>query len=229
MQRRFDAEILDQPGLPPEVVARAHRALLLTHTLLGNRAAIVRALRQNGSSIGRVLDVGCGHGGLLAHVRDRLGVDVIGVDLDPPPSAAVPIVRADATTDLLPQADVAISLCLAHHLTEEAFVALIRNVRRTCQRFIILDLVRSWIPLALFRVAAPLVLPPLNVSDGALSIRRAFTPGEFRHLVNTAVDGAPFAHSVAPLFIRQIADIRFDAVGRRASVVIAHAETPAWR
>lgn len=209
MQRSFDSEILDGSGLAPEVVERAHRALLRAHTLLGNRAAILRALRRDGPRLGRVLDVGCGHGGMLAQIRTHLSVDVIGADLNPPAHAVVPIVRADVTSDPLPEADVAISLCLAHHLTEEQVVRLIRNVGRSCPRFIILDLVRSRVPLALFRLAAPLVLPRVNVSDGALSIRRAFTPAEFRATVGRALGGAPFRHVVAPFYIRQIADITY--------------------
>jgi SAM-dependent methyltransferase len=209
MQRSFDAEILDGEGLPAEVVARAHRGLRLTHALLGNRAAILRALRRDGPPIRRLLDVGCGHGGMLADIRARLAIDVIGADLKPPETALVPIVRADVTRDPLPEADVAISVCLAHHLTDDQFVDLIRNVGKSCRRFIILDLVRSRIPLALFRVAAPLVLPPVNVADGATSIRRAFTPAEFRALVGRALNGAGFRHTVAPFYIRQIADITY--------------------
>ena len=208
MQRSFDSELLDGDGLSPEVVARAHRALQLTHVLLGNRAAILRALRR-GPPVRRLLDVGCGHGGMLADIRARLSIDVIGIDLKPPVDPPVPIVRADATRDVLPRADVAMSVCLAHHLTDDQFVALIRNVGRSCPRFIILDLVRSPLPLALFRVVAPLVLPPVNVADGALSIRRAFTAAEFRALVSRALNGAPFRHTVAPLNIRQIADITY--------------------
>jgi hypothetical protein len=146
---------------------------------------------------------------MLADLRARLSIEVIGADLKPPATAVVPIVRADVTRDSLPEADVAISICLAHHLTDDQFVNLIRNVGKSCRRFIILDLVRSRIPLALFRAAAPLVLPPVNVADGATSIRRAFTPAEFRALVGRAVNGAPFRHTVAPFYIRQIADITY--------------------
>jgi SAM-dependent methyltransferase len=209
MQRSVDPEILDGDDVSPELVARAHRGLMLTHVLLGNRAAILRALRRDGPPVRRLLDVGCGHGGLLADIGTRLSIDVVGADLKPPANPPVPIVRADATRDLLPQADVAMSVCLAHHLTDDQFVDLIRNVGRSCRRFIVLDLVRSRLPLALFRVAAPLILPPVNVADGAQSIRRAFTPAEFRALVGRALGGAPFRHTVAPFSIRQIVDITY--------------------
>jgi SAM-dependent methyltransferase len=209
MQRSFESEILDGEGLSSEIVERAHRGLRLTHTLLGNRAAILRALRREGPPIRRVLDVGCGHGGMLADIRARLSIDVVGADLKPPPTPLVPIVRADATRDPLPEADVAISVCLMHHLTDDQVVNLIRNVGKSCRRFIILDLVRSRIPLTLFRLAAPLVLPPVNVADGALSIRRAFTPAEFHGLVGRALGHGSFRHTVAPFYIRQMADIAY--------------------
>ncbi len=211
MQRSFDSEFLDGHDVPPAVADRAHRALVLTHTLLGNRAAIVRALRRHPTPLRRLLDVGCGHGGLASYLAARLSLDAVGVDLKPPAAAPIPIVQADATKDALPQADVAISVCLAHHLTADQLVDLVRNVGRSCSRFIILDLVRSRVPLTLFRLAAPLVLPPINVSDGALSIRRAFTPEELRATVGRALNGATFHHTVAPFGIRQVIDITYPA------------------
>ena len=126
-------------------------------------------------------------------------------------AAPFPIMRADAARDPLPHADVAISTCLAHHLDDDQLIAMIRNVGRSCRRFLLLDLVRHRLPLVLFRTFAPLAVPALNVSDGCQSIRRSYTPPELRALIERALDGtaARFRHTVAPCSIRQIADIRY--------------------
>ena len=213
MHRSFDAEILDSDSVPADVAERAYRGLRLTHKLLGNTAALIRAMKRDPLPVRRVLDVGCGHGGVLLDVQRSLGVEAIGVDLKPPSRTMTPfpILKADAARDPLPEADVAISLCLAHHLDEGEFVALVRNVGRSCRRFVLLDLVRHRLPLVLFRVVAPLVIPRLNVTDGCQSIRRSYTPPEFRAVLVRALNGTPatFRHTVAPLSIRQIADITY--------------------
>ncbi len=213
MRRSFEAEILDSGGQQPEMLARAHRALSLTHSLLGNHAAILRALRRDGQAARRVLDIGCGHGALLEKVRRQIGAEVLGVDLHPPERGVgeFPILKLDAVREVLPQADVAVCVCLVHHLRDEDFVEMIRNVGRTCHRFVILDLVRHRVPMVLFSAAAPLCLPKVNVLDGRQSIRRAYTAEEFRAAIARAVagTGAKFRHTVAPLWIRQMADIRY--------------------
>src|ERR1022692_2981174 len=213
MQRSFEEEILDGGGQLPEMLERAHVALSQTHSVLGNHAAILRALRRDGQAVRRVLDIGCGHGGLLEKVRRKMGADVLGVDLRPPKggAGAFPILKLDAVWEALPRADVAVSVCLVHHLRDEEFIEMIRNVGRTCRRFVILDLVRHRVPLALFTAFAPLCLPRVNVLDGRESIRRAYTPEEFRALIARALSGTggSFRHSVAPLWIRQTADIRY--------------------
>ena len=213
MRRYFEAEILDCGGQPPEILARAHRALTRTHGLLGNHAAILQALRNDGQAVRRVLDIGCGHGGLLEKVRRQIGAEVLGVDLRPPVRRVgeFPILKLDAVRDVLPRADVAVCVCLVHHLRDEDFVQMIRNVGRTCRRFVILDLVRHRVPMVLFSAVAPLCLPRVNVLDGRQSIRRAHTPEEFRASIVLAVEGsgARFRHTVAPFWIRQMADIRY--------------------
>lgn len=213
MVRSFDEEILDKGGLPAQEVARAHRGLLLTHTLLGNHRAILQALKSDEQPVRRILDIGCGDGALLEKIRGELQADVVGVDVQPPEQGGnpVPVLKLDAVRGALPDADVAVCVCMVHHLHDEEVIELIANVGRSCRRFIVLDLVRQPVPLALFRTFAPLCLPRVNVLDGAQSIRRAYTPDEFRVLIARALrgTGGKFRHSVAPLWIRQVADIRY--------------------
>jgi SAM-dependent methyltransferase len=119
LSRSVDAELLEDTSLPEATAARAYRELQRTHRWLGNAAALVRLLQRDPIPIRSALDIGCGHGGLLQEIRRRLGAEVIGFDLRPAPAAApVPILIGNAVTEPLPQADVAIAMCVAHHLSE---------------------------------------------------------------------------------------------------------------
>ncbi|HEV2198671.1 MAG TPA: methyltransferase domain-containing protein [Bryobacteraceae bacterium] len=212
MDRRDVVELLENPTLPEEVVADAYNSLARMHHWLGDTAAILNRLRD--SHARSVLDLGCGHGALLQEIRRELGVDVIGFDLRPAPeSSPVPILAGDAVADPLPRADVALAVCLVHHLSEADIVRLIRNVSKSCGRLIVLDPVRHWLPLWLFRIFVGPFLPPINVADGATSIRRSYTPRELRRIVDIAVQGtgARVRHAVAPLYIRQVIDISWQS------------------
>jgi len=206
---RVDApEILDIDGaVPHHVAARAYRDLTRLHRALGTVAALERRIRRDPLPVRRVLDVGCGHGGVLARLHRRLSVDVIGADLRPPAGAPVPIVQADATRDPLPSVDIAYSLCLGHHLSETELVALIRNVGRSSRRLILIDLVRHPLPLALFRLFVAPFFSPVAIADGMASIRRAYTPAEFAAIARAA--GVRFHHSVSLIYASQTLDIAY--------------------
>ncbi|MEX2261683.1 MAG: methyltransferase domain-containing protein [Bryobacteraceae bacterium] len=204
---------MDDPNLPEEVVDRVHRGLIRVHRWLGNTRAITRAIRRDPLPVVTVLDVGCGAGGMLAEIQRRLDVEVIGVDLRVPAHAPrnVSLYAADAVHDRLPRADVAFCAMLAHHLSEAELTAVIRNVSRSCRRFIILDLVRHRLPLALFRLFIYPFLGRLNALDGVRSIERAYTPAELRKVVARALPGstARIRHTVAPFQVRQMIDITY--------------------
>ena len=207
MERRDQAELLEDPSLPEEVVAAAYRDLARTNRWLGNTRAILRRLREG--PVRSVLDLGCGQGALLAEIHQSLGIEVAGFDLRPAPRAPVRILKGDAVSDPLPRAEVVLAVLMIHHLSEDQIVALIRNVSRSARRFIILDLVRHWLPLWLFRIFVAPFLSRINAVDGVTSVRRAYTPGELSNLVQRAVQGtsARVRHTVAPFYIRQIVDI----------------------
>jgi SAM-dependent methyltransferase len=210
--RSCETEILDGPSVPEAQAARAYRDLTRLHRYLGDTASIVSAVRSDPLPVRRVLDVGCGQGGVLCELRERLPVEVLGVDLNPlaVAGADVPILLADAVIDPLPKADLAFSMCLGHHLSETQLVKLIRNVGRSCRRFILMDLVRHPLPLALFRLFLAPFLGPIAVADGQTSIRRSYTPAEMTRIAAEALGGAGhFRHSVAPFYARQTLDIEY--------------------
>jgi hypothetical protein len=149
------------------------------------------------------MDIGCGRGGLLKQIRRRLPVETVGVDLRPSPG----VIPLNAVHDPLPEADVAFAVYMVHHLDEADVVNLIRNVRRSCRRFIILEVVRHPAPLWLYRAFIAPLVPKVNAIDGARSVERGFTARELNALVRQAVGGDRFRHSVAPFYTRQVVDI----------------------
>ena len=216
-RRRADGpEILEQEGLPEELVTRTYAQLERIHRLIGDTAALMAALRRDPLPVHRVLDIGCGRGGLLAFIQHKLGLEGIGVDLRPPRrpySPAVRILAADAVRDPLPVADVAYALHVTHHLSQEELIALIRNVGRSCRRFLVLDLIRHPLPWLLFRCFVAPFVGAISAADGELSVRRAFTAEEMRAGVETALAGTAgtYTQAVAPLLVRQLVDIRYVA------------------
>jgi SAM-dependent methyltransferase len=213
MKRDHGTEILDADGLPDELVECVYRDLARIHWWLGDTQFMIRAIRGDPMPVCRILDVGCGTGSVVENVRRKLGVEAIGVDLKARSSisSAVRIFEADAIRDSLPPADVAFSMHLAHHLLEDDLVNLIRNVGRSCRRFILLDLVRHRLPLSLFRLFVAPFVCRIAVLDGQKSIRRSYTPAELRRIAASALAGSSssFRHSVAPLYIRQVIDVSY--------------------
>lgn len=211
MLRSLTPEIMDNPRVPAETRERFHRQLGMLQGLLGNQRAILDALRRHPRPIRVVLDIGCGNGKLLNTIQRKLRVKVQGIDLQPPKRRAfdVPIAAADAARDRLPQADVAVCVTVLHHLTENEIAEVVRNAGRSVRRLIILDLVRHWLPLTLFTVLLAPFLMRVAARDGRQSIRRAYTPGELRSIVENALAGsrARLVQRVTPFRTRQIIDI----------------------
>jgi SAM-dependent methyltransferase len=202
---------MDSPDIPAELLTRFHRDLVIVHRLLGTYPTIARFLRNDPLPIRRVLDIGCGGGELLQYLRKRLGVDVVGIDQRPGVTEGVPMVTGDAVRDPLPEADVAVCTMLSHHLTPDENIAMIRNVARTSRRLLILDLIRHPLPLILFTTFLCPLIGKEAGTDGRQSIRRAYTPDEFRELVKISVSGmnAEVSMDIPRFRSRQVIDIRF--------------------
>ncbi len=213
MIRSQTPELMDDPTVPQKDLDSFHADLTRLNRILGNTAHILELVRR--SRPASVLDIGCGQGALLADLRDALGINVRGVDLRPgdPLENGVPVTVADATKDPLPPSDLALCLLVVHHLNESQVVDLIRNVGRHCNRFLIVDLVRHPLPLALFSIFMwPVVSRPVHL-DGQQSIRRAYTPSELRALVVRAIQGtaSTFTQWVSPIYGKQVIEITYRA------------------
>lgn len=213
MKRAMEGEILDRPDVPDALANEAYCALTRIHRYLGDTAFIVKAIRHDPLPVRRVLDVGCAAGGVLREIRQKLRVETVGVDVVPRGERDIrlPIIKADAVRDPLPNVDFAFSMYLGHHLTPEDVIGLIRNVGRFSRRFLLLDLVRHPLPLALFRTFIAPIVSPVVGADGCVSIRRSYTPREMGELAAEALagSGARFRHSVAPFYTRQVIDISY--------------------
>jgi SAM-dependent methyltransferase len=212
MKHRAPApELMDDPNVPDDVWEKFHRDLSRLERVLGCHRTVIRALREDSRPAESVLDIGCGNGMLLRKIRQDLGVPVTGIDLRAPrnPEPDIPIMATDAVREPLPPADVAVSVFVVHHLSERSIVDLIRNVGRTSRRLILLDLVRHWLPLVLFSTFLGPLFGHIVHADGCQSIRRAYTPGELRTLVEEAIhgSGARVRHSVSPWYASQLVDI----------------------
>jgi SAM-dependent methyltransferase len=216
MLRTDETEILDDPSLPDDMVERAYRDIAAIHRWLGDTRLITRAIRRDSMPVRRILDVGCGTGLALKRIGDALNVEIVGADIRTRPriSGRVPIIQADACCEPLPPADVAFCMYLCHHLTPHDVIRMIRNVGRSCRRFILLDLVRHPVPLALFRAFVAPLICDVDAQDGRSSIRRSYTPAELREITAEALDGsaARFHSSVSPFRLRQVIDISYGVV-----------------
>jgi ubiquinone/menaquinone biosynthesis C-methylase UbiE len=84
--------------------------------------------------------------------------------------------------------DFVIATLMLHHFDVQQAIPLLRNAYAVARRAIIIsDLVRGWLPYLAFKVAQPLFARNyLTRCDGALSIRRAYTPRELRALAKAA-------------------------------------------
>ena len=142
-----------------------------------------------------VVDVGGGRGHFGRHVerwalRSRRRVRVVVVDREGPGPADLLRVRADATA--LPfreeSVDVVTASLLLHHLEPDAAARCLGEMRTAARLGVVVnDLLRSRLTLMLVWLATRVVARHRFArDDGPLSVRRAYSPGEFATLAEKA-------------------------------------------
>jgi SAM-dependent methyltransferase len=209
--RRVDdrLEVLDRPTPPAERAASLRDVERLNAwfggdalTLLHVQRAVRRLPRDR---IVRILDVGAGAGGLalrLARWARRRGrpIRVLAVDWDGDTARMagratatfpeISIMRADALA--LPVraggVDLVVSSLTLHHLTADTATAALAEMTRAARLgFIVNDLWRSRLGVALVWLVTRLLgCHWISRHDGPLSVRRSYSPAEIRALAANA-------------------------------------------
>jgi SAM-dependent methyltransferase len=210
--RRPGRELLDDPALPSEEMARSLRDLDYVHRRWGGSRALARHLiprmRRLGARTFVLLDIGAGSGTAsvdLAAQLSKAGLDarVVATDLQwrhlaagrngsSPGSAS----RLAADAFDLPfrdgAADWAVSTLFFHHFSPEENVRLLRELARVARHgFALLDLRRHLFPLLFVKLAGRLAFEShASLHDGTVSVGQAYTPQEAREITLSAVPGS---------------------------------------
>jgi SAM-dependent methyltransferase len=151
-----------------------------------------------------VLDVGCGGGDMLRRIwrwarKRHFDLELIGIDLNPwskesaehvtPKDAPIRFETANVfSLDPSRRADFIVSSLFAHHLTDGELIRFIRWMDCHATRgWFINDLHRNPVPYLFIKYAGRLLISDrMNRHDGPVSVARAFTASEWRHLLEEA-------------------------------------------
>jgi SAM-dependent methyltransferase len=204
-------EILDGPGVDPEIVTRSLADVVRANALFGGASAAIDELKGTLKSLPReatLLDVGTGLADIPCRARkvareNGIELTTIGVDL------ALPLARANrsvldlsvcATAFRLPFADHSIDVVMAsqvlHHFAGNDALCFLREMNRVARvRVIVSDLKRSWVAAAgLWLLSFPLRFHAVSRHDGVVSVMRGFTREELAGTVTEAVARRPVVH-----------------------------------
>jgi ubiquinone/menaquinone biosynthesis C-methylase UbiE len=188
-RRATDPELLDE-GVPDAEALKSLRDLRRVNRWLGGRRALGRALRPFLSPGARLLDVGCGSADLpawLAGRHPRPGL-VVGLDRKCLHVRQAPAVVRRVVGDVraLPfpplSFDVVTASLFLHHFDEGEAPEILRRLFALARGALVVnDLHRARVPWLFARAVFPFAFESeVSVSDGLLSIRRAFRPSELR-------------------------------------------------
>jgi 2-polyprenyl-3-methyl-5-hydroxy-6-metoxy-1,4-benzoquinol methylase len=188
------AELLDDPRADPAIVAESLRNIARANRWFGGAAAVRfgldRTLRDVPSgAVLSLLDLGTGLGdlpGVAVRWGARRGVRITPVGLELNRAAAAlanstGLATAVACAGMPPIRDKSVDVVLlsqvAHHLTSDSVVHILRTCDRLARRAVIVaDLRRHALATTSFRLGARMLgFDRVTLADGVTSIRRGFS------------------------------------------------------
>jgi hypothetical protein len=199
MQRFDSQEILDSEACPPDEVETSLRDLCRMNRWFGGVSTTRKLIERAAVKIGRkhlsLLEVAAGFGEVPRAAGEQLkskGISLDITDLDRVETHlrnghralvadALALPFRDASFDL-----VSCSL-FAHHLKPAELAEFGREALRVSRyAFLINDLIRSPVHLALVYAGFPLMRSYVSRVDGVKSVRRAYTRSEMRHILSNS-------------------------------------------
>jgi len=208
-QRSLALELIDTGDYTPEEYAQCLREIALVNRFAGDYWALKRSLfadiKRAGKKDFSVLDIGAGSGELLRKTADfargkKYRANLTGLELNAEAARAILAgssayenifaIRGDALQ--LPFADGSFDYVMCslftHHLRDEQILKVLKEMRRVARRVIyVIDLHRHPLAYFLYTTVGKIFLKGRLVrQDGALSILRAFKPGEIERLAQQA-------------------------------------------
>ena len=215
------AELLDDPAADPRAVAESLHNIARANRWFGGATAVRYGLRRTlgtvrpGTAL-TLVDLGTGLGDLPRvavqwAAAGGIRIEPLGIELN---RIAAGLARASGVPTALacagapPFADKSVDVVLvsqvAHHLTSQSVVDLLRTCDRLARRAVIVaDLRRNrWARLAFWCGAQLLGFDHVTITDGLTSIRRGFSRRELLDLLGRAgirgrVDRRPGSRLVA--------------------------------
>lgn len=206
--RRYDTELLDEPGTNDELVLRTIRDISHSNALFQGTRAAVAELARWFATLPRdatLLDVGTGAGDVpraaqLAAVRHGISLRTYGLDTEmvlarEAGTRLSHVVRASGLAIPAKSGSVDVVMCsqTLHHFRGDAALTLLREMDRVARVAVVVsDLRRSWFAASGFWLASfPLRFHSVTRHDGVLSVLRGFTQEELSDAVCDAVGVHP--------------------------------------
>ena len=195
MKRRPSLELLDSDAGTEREIAGSLRDLEMFNQWFGGvrttEKLVRRALAESRGQSASLLEVAAGAGFVPAKIQKRLSpqLDLTITFLDRARTHLNGSNRAVAGDALaLPFADSSFDLVscnlFVHHLAPDELQRFAREALRVCRvAFVVNDVVRSPIHLALTYAGFPLYRSRITRNDAPASVRQAYTPAELRELL----------------------------------------------
>jgi SAM-dependent methyltransferase len=207
-QRSFEAELLDAPDIPRELLFQNLRELDTVNRLLGGHAitlAGIKRLVTDKNKMYRILDIGCGGGDAMKKIAawaktNGFHVELTGVDMNPDAIAymrefcqeyeQIKGVVSDYRDFLQNRSDTDIIHCslFCHHLDDNELGELLNYMHRYARiGFVINDLHRHWFAYYSIKFLTRLLNgSKLVKNDAPLSVLRGFKRTELNDRLKRA-------------------------------------------